>query len=751
MGTMNKSMLIFFYEIIERIVRFVLHLEEIEEQFYADNENKKALIGDYKIQLWKLFSWLVSKKDDTSNLLENLKTAQELINKLHTEYLSILPRPHEPVELTRFERVIKTQIVKLNKERNLDVSIAINEEIGENAQTDYLHEFKEFFKRKINVSSASTDNQQDVSNHKLFITIPRIDASNTFRWPSLIHEMCHFLIGSINFQKDNIELDFLSSIGREVVKNNIFAGFFTTQIKRQRGQINKDGAGDPEVPDLSKWLTECWCDLFACILIGPSFYFSQFTVFLNSCNEQSIVSHPPHQLRLALIESIISHRFKQLYCDVLCIHIDECRSLIEKIQNDCEFNFENHPILNDIYTFFNVFFLDLFFKSDTGEAQIKDNPDISKNLRELIQKYVTIQSDVIVALTNRLKQKLPIPSIRIGNSKETYEEIPTYVQEMFLASWLAKLPFDSNNSGNLGLIEETMESLDTIVDVRESFGEIKKKIIRHDKAVLKSIQVSEWFDLLTEEKMRDGNIDLFPTNANELDKILDDFDKHILDNSNSILVDKEIKSLIFQDKLKIIPLMYCGQNIQDKERKQIGTTSIDIRLGTSFQVFYPDQYGIVDFAHPKNTYSFKDSSKRIDLDFLEDIENSSITIAPGQFLLGHSMEYVKLPDSICGNLEGRSSFARLGIEIHMTAGFIDPGFEGVITFEIYNAGPTTVRLYPGMRIGQIRFEKNSVPDNPYNEQNVKYKGLLEHNVSLQSKDIEVELIKQYLDKYDKTL
>lgn len=53
---------------------------------------------------------------------------------------------------------------------------------------------------------------------------------------------------------------------------------------------------------------------------------------------------------------------------------------------------------------------------------------------------------------------------------------------------------------------------------------------------------------------------------------------------------------------------------------------------------------------------------------------------PGQFLLGHSMEYVKLPDYICGNLDGRSSFARLGIEIHMTAGFIDPGFERVITF-----------------------------------------------------------------------
>jgi dCTP deaminase len=111
------------------------------------------------------------------------------------------------------------------------------------------------------------------------------------------------------------------------------------------------------------------------------------------------------------------------------------------------------------------------------------------------------------------------------------------------------------------------------------------------------------------------------------------------------------------------------------------------------------------------------------------------------------LEYIKLPDTLCGTLEGRSSFARLGIEIHMTAGFIDPGFEGVITFEIYNAGPTTVKLYPGMRIGQLRFERNSEPREKYSDRHsVKYKGLLEHDLSRQSKDFEVELIKEFNKK-----
>ncbi|MDR0604080.1 MAG: dCTP deaminase [Bacteroidales bacterium] len=265
-------------------------------------------------------------------------------------------------------------------------------------------------------------------------------------------------------------------------------------------------------------------------------------------------------------------------------------------------------------------------------------------------------------------------------------------------------------------------------NIEKPYQDIRKIIVRHDQAVLKSIQVSEWFDFLTQEKIRPETITIY--NKEENESI----------NTNGILVDHEIETLILQDELKIIPLMYFNQtNKADRVLNQIGTTSIDIRLGTSFQIFYPEQYGIIDFTQEEANHISSDSSKRINLDFME-----SITITPGQFLLSHSMEYIKLPDDICGNLEGRSSFARLGIEIHMTAGFVDPGFEGVITFEIHNAGPTTVRLYPGMRIGQIRFEKNSLPKETYSKRHtVKYKGLLEHDLSRQSKDFEVELIKQY--------
>jgi len=142
------------------------------------------------------------------------------------------------------------------------------------------------------------------------------------------------------------------------------------------------------------------------------------------------------------------------------------------------------------------------------------------------------------------------------------------------------------------------------------------------------------------------------------------------------------------------------------------------------------------------------NSKMIDLDFLE-----SITISPGQFILGHSMEYLKLPPKIAGQVEGRSSFARLGLQIHMTASFIDPGFEGVLTFEIYNAGPNPIKLYPGLRIAQLRFFNGNSPVIPYNRNlDAKYSGLLTHNDSKQFNDYEMikirnELIKVNSNKY----
>ncbi|BES59837.1 dCTP deaminase [Dysgonomonas capnocytophagoides] len=715
----------FTYEIVERIVRFLAHIEEIEQQFYSNSSEKKSLINNYKDSLDSLLNTVIntfkdcheSSIQDDDTIFNLLKDILQLINELHTKYLSILPRPIEPVELTRFGRVIHKQIVRLtDKKKHRDISISMNEKIGEEVRSDYLADFKNKVSDVLNkygIQERFKIDQHDQQNNKLHITIPRIDASNTFRWPSLIHEMAHSLFLEVEFKEGCIEKEFLNYTNGS--ENTLIIDFFRVN----NDVINSSSYGSK----LKNWLTECWSDLFACILIGPSYYFSEYLAFLNT-NSIEDQTHPPASFRLDLIESIITHRFPQDLNNILGDkYFEDCTNLIGLLQEESSESIDYIKRINIIQNCFNRFFTSHFFscEKEDGISQLKNNPKINERVTVLVNKYVRIYPVVIEYLSNRLKDGLPIPSIRI-KSRKSFREIPTYVQEIFLASWLSRKDDLQQN-----VLEVIRESENKNIQNGMVITKIRRMILRHDQAVLKSIQVSEWFDFFIQERKRPDSFQVYENSP------------QIKSKSKGVLVDTEIKGLINSDELKIIPMMYIDHIHKDGKLNQIGTTSVDIRLGTSFQIFYPDQYGIIDFTQDDHNQIGSMSSKRVNLDFIE-----GITITPGQFLLGHSMEYVKLPDYLCGNLEGRSSFARLGIEIHMTAGYIDPGFEGVITFEIYNAGPTTVRLYPGMRVGQIRFERNSIPGETYSKKHtVKYKGLLEHDLSRQSKDFEVNLIKEY--------
>lgn len=708
----------FTYEIIERITRFIIHLDEIEKQFYigsSTSKDKLEFIESYKEVLYKLLNVIVSSyrsvslteedEDLITNHFELAKSCLASVNELHTTKLSLLPRPSEPVELERFKRVIDKQIIQLEKGDNKhEISISINEDIGEGIDLDPLNDFK---KDNLNEIIEKYNNTNELKIEKIeyktdkdaikHITIPRIDAGNIYRWSSLIHEMAHSLMNNVVFESDDIKNDFLKFIGEDNLVNDFFL----------EGHENKYGF-KPNEKTLINWLTECWCDLFACILIGPSYYFSQYLAFLNEPHNEN-TKYPPALFRLYLIESIFSSRFsRKLYNDIEENYIGKCENLIAALQDNNNLKIEGNNGLGRISNYFKKYFKKHFFTSGEG-IYIDGNEALNKKLIALVKKYVNIDVEVIRQLVGHLDIGLPIPSIRTKDDSGNYREIPTYIQEIFLASWISRC-----NTLQVEILKSIQDS--KIIDIQVIYkNEIEKRILRHDQAILKSIQVSEWFDFFIEEKNRPEKIQVFENKSPIKTKKI-----------KGILVDKDIRKLIFYDELKIIPLMDLNG--------QIGTTSIDIRLGTGFELFFPDQYGIIDFT--KNKEDNKNLSRRVNLDFIE-----GITIIPGQFLLAHSMEYLKLPDYICGNLEGRSSFARLGIEVHMTAGYIDPGFEGVMTFEIFNAGASTVKLYPGMRIGQIRFERNKIPDMKYGKRHtVKYKGLLEHNVSMQSKDIEVDLI-----------
>ncbi|HEU5199597.1 MAG TPA: dCTP deaminase [Ktedonobacterales bacterium] len=160
-----------------------------------------------------------------------------------------------------------------------------------------------------------------------------------------------------------------------------------------------------------------------------------------------------------------------------------------------------------------------------------------------------------------------------------------------------------------------------------------------------------------------------------------------------ILSDRDVRARLARGDIKIAP--------EPDPEIQIQPASIDLRLGYDFQTFNYTQQALIDPANPS---SFEQLTHLIHLQ-----ESERFIVHPGEFVLATTLEHVEIPDDLVARLEGRSSIGRLGIVIHSTAGYIDPGFKGRITLEISNLGRIAVALYPGMRICQIAFEEMSSP------------------------------------------
>jgi dCTP deaminase len=138
--------------------------------------------------------------------------------------------------------------------------------------------------------------------------------------------------------------------------------------------------------------------------------------------------------------------------------------------------------------------------------------------------------------------------------------------------------------------------------------------------------------------------------------------------------------------------------------EMIQPSSIDVRLDKFFRVFDNHKYPHIDPAADQS-----DLTREIEVD-----SGDAFILHPGEFVLGSTYELVTLPDDIAARLEGKSSLGRLGLMTHSTAGFIDPGFSGHVTLELANVATLPIKLYPGMKIGQVcYFRLTSPADNPY--------------------------------------
>ena len=136
----------------------------------------------------------------------------------------------------------------------------------------------------------------------------------------------------------------------------------------------------------------------------------------------------------------------------------------------------------------------------------------------------------------------------------------------------------------------------------------------------------------------------------------------------------------------------------------IQPSSVDVRLDKFFRVFENHKYSVIDPSLEQ-----PDLTREVITE-----GDEPFILHPGEFVLASTYEVITLPDDIAGRLEGKSSLGRLGLLTHSTAGFIDPGFSGHITLELSNVANLPVKLFPGMKIGQLCLIKLSSPaEHPY--------------------------------------
>ncbi|CAN5319838.1 MAG: dCTP deaminase [Nocardioidaceae bacterium] len=161
-----------------------------------------------------------------------------------------------------------------------------------------------------------------------------------------------------------------------------------------------------------------------------------------------------------------------------------------------------------------------------------------------------------------------------------------------------------------------------------------------------------------------------------------------------LLSDRDIRAEVEVGRVRLEPF----------DPTMVQPSSVDVRLDRFFRVFENHRYPHIDPAVEQ-----AELTREVDA-----ADDEPFILHPGEFVLGSTYETVTLPDDVAARVEGKSSLGRLGLLTHATAGFIDPGFSGHVTLELSNVATLPIKLYPGMKIGQLCFFRLSSPsEHPY--------------------------------------
>jgi len=172
-----------------------------------------------------------------------------------------------------------------------------------------------------------------------------------------------------------------------------------------------------------------------------------------------------------------------------------------------------------------------------------------------------------------------------------------------------------------------------------------------------------------------------------------------------VLSDRTIRRLLEEGRIVIDPY----------DETLLQPSSVDVRVDRFFRVFHNARYPFIDVKEPQEELT----------ELVEIAGDQPFILHPGEFVLGSTLERVQLPDDLVARLEGKSSLGRLGLLIHSTAGFVDPGWDGHVTLELSNVANLPITIYYAMKIGQLSFVQLSEPaERPYGSDALgsKYQG-----------------------------
>lgn len=696
------------FEVVDRLVRIYIHIDRSCVMASIPGTRSTAqlkIASEIQAHLLEVFELTLGNTSADSTLddegkLAYLHSALEYLSEIHMQGLVRIPRPHEPIEIISYLRQTLLADGLPQKEIANDSvmpDIFATEGLGNHAHYRFAlaaAKLKLSVPKALQGSLFSFAMAQGLGDENLpldanlrYVSLPRIDLGNPCKWPTLMHEVGHF------HSPDNM----LSSAEEIVGSKGL------ERALECIGNYCSDKSLIGRRAELSQWLLECWCDAYAVIMTGPAAYFAQLHAFMFShpryLGELQKMSsgYPPAWFRLKLLLILSEAR----------LDVDD-----EHKRQDIFITLESEK--NRIFELFDIV---VPYDAELGYLQRIFSVFLRAAFpREKYIHNIQISSTALSKLVSDLEAGLPIPSLSEEGLNKNNQRAAT-PSEILLAGWIYR---------SSSFRTEFLASLKSrgAVDPSTTLKELIAKVERSDEALRRSIQMSEWFKILSDQRSDDCGRKIGSPNQVRTE----------ISGASGLLSDIDIHALLDSESLRIIPLI-------DAER-QIRGSVIDLRLGHNFDVFYSNVPRVIDPL--RSLVAAEPDSMEVDIDF-----SKSIEIGPGQFMLAHTLEYVKLPPGVAAQIEGRSSFARLGLQVHMTANLVEAGFDGCLTLEILNSGPSTITLYPGMRIAQVRFFRFvTVPKYPYGQSGEnKYRGRLSHNKTQQFSDWEVKAIERAKAKF----